>query len=67
MNTGETYTREELDRLVDYLIAFPPKDEDGFMQYRIRGVYVSPEVVRVAIEERLERMMYSSEKEIVNE
>ncbi len=60
METG-TYTREELDALVDAVIGFGdvigvPCPEGGFQQYRIRGIYVSPTVIEQVILERLEKM-----------
>ncbi len=53
----DTYTREELDRLIDYLVAFPVSEFDGFVQYRIGDVYVSGSVVAQALSERLEKMV----------
>lgn len=53
------YTREELERAViewSLLGLYPPKPEDGFVTYTIRGVPVSYEVIMQSIEEKLERM-----------
>ena len=55
MKHDETYSREDLDRLIDYIIEFD-RDDVGFKQYAIKGIYVSPEVIDQALNERLERM-----------
>ena len=58
---NETYTREELNRLVDVVMllgnlhGIPPQPE-GFQRYSIKGIYVSPEVIERNIQERLEAM-----------
>lgn len=56
----ETYTREELERLVDYIIMSDycsPGEIIGFRTYRIRDIYVSADVVKRALEERLEKLL----------
>lgn len=54
MSPQEPYTCAELDHLVDYLLLVGP--QDGFIQYRINGQYVSAAVVEQALLERLEKM-----------
>ncbi len=62
MGSDETYTRDELNMLVDAIMGLgtrvgSPCPNGGFQQYRIRNIYVSPEVVDQAIQERLEAMV----------
>lgn len=53
---NDTYSREELDELVDWILMCPETQEVGMIQYRIRGIYVSLAVIDLAILERLEKM-----------
>lgn len=59
---SDSYTREELEYLVDHVIEFGGSFQ-GFIQYRIRGIYVSPSVVLQCMDERLERMLNGVVKE----
>jgi len=49
------YTLAELDRLID-LITTVLELPEGFVNYKINGVYVSPYAVENRIRERLEKM-----------
>ena len=53
----ETYDRADLERLVDWLIEFPPNENAGFLRYSVCGLYVSPAVIEQAYNERLEKML----------
>ena len=53
----DTYTPEELRYLVNCLLDDPSLlDYAGFLQFRIRGIYVSGDVIKQALNERLELM-----------
>lgn len=54
MKSDDGYTREELYRLIDAVMDYPPCE--GMLLYKIRGVYVSAAVIEQAILERLEGM-----------
>jgi hypothetical protein len=54
---NETYTAAELDALVDFLVNSGWRPSEGFQQYAIRGIYVSPDVIERALQERFERMV----------